>query len=89
MTADPVGDPIDPGVVRVRVGDDVAYDDGRYGDAFAASDGYVDEWSDGLETGDVLELTNGGDLPEGRRVFVEVEHDFEDDYVVQGRTRTP
>jgi len=87
-TATNVGEPIDPAVLRVRVGDDIAYADGRFADPYDASESYVDEWSDGVETDDILELTTGGDLPDERRLLVEVERE-DDEYVVLGRTRTP
>lgn len=80
------GDVPDP---RVRIGDDVVYDGGEYSDEYAASAEYVDEGADGLETGDVLELTRGGSLPENKLLWVETPHPAKDEYVALGRKLPP
>ncbi|ELZ23064.1 hypothetical protein C477_03085 [Haloterrigena salina JCM 13891] len=71
--------------LRVRIGDTVAYADGRYGEAYTASREYVGEWDDGIDSGDVLELTTGDALPE-KRLRIDVERDERDEYVSIGET---
>ncbi|NUB90394.1 hypothetical protein HT576_04995 [Haloterrigena sp. SYSU A121-1] len=74
-----------PSGPRVRIGDTVAYTDGRYGEAYTASREYVDEWDDGIDSGDVLESTTGDALPE-TRLRIDVERDERDEYVSIGET---
>ena len=83
ITATNVGG--DPSGHRVRIGDTTAYTDGRYGEAYAASREYVDEWNDGIDSSERLELTTGGALPE-KRLRIEVEHNERDEYVIIGET---
>ncbi|SFC19111.1 hypothetical protein SAMN05444422_105201 [Halobiforma haloterrestris] len=77
----------EPSNLRVRIGDTVAYVDGRYGERYVASREYVDEWDDGIDSGDALELTTGDALPENGRLVIEVEHDENDEFVTIGETR--
>lgn len=77
----------DPSGVRVRIGDTIAYTDEGYGEAYTASRAYVDEWDDGIDSGDVLELTSGDTLPENERLSIEVEGDESGEYVTIGETR--
>ncbi|WP_339105146.1 hypothetical protein [Haloterrigena salinisoli] len=77
----------DPSGLRVRIGDTVAYTDGGYGESYTASREYVDEWDDGIDSSDGLELTTGDALPENERLVIEVERDESDEYVTIGETR--
>ncbi|APW97155.1 hypothetical protein CHINAEXTREME_04950 [Halobiforma lacisalsi AJ5] len=79
----------EPSNLRVRIGDTVAYADGRYGEQYVASREYVDEWDQGqgVDSGDVLELTTGDAFPESERLVIEVEHDENDEFVTIGETR--
>lgn len=77
------------GQVRVRVGDQTAYADGAFRGPYTYSERFGDEWSDGLQDGDVLWLSTGEGIPSDRRLVVQVTSADVDDWVAVHRTRTP
>jgi len=74
--------------IRILVDDTVAYANGSFQAPYVAGRPYKNQWSDGVETGDTLVLTNGGRFPPGANIEVEIQRRDTNEFVVVGSNET-
>jgi hypothetical protein len=74
--------------LRIRLDDQVIYNNGSFKGPYTASEAYKNQWANGIETGETITITNGQSLPNAR-IKIEIIPDDSDSFVPVGVTDMP